>query len=65
MDALYAHTPFQEVSLTDPKLDAQLKAIQRELDDREGELLEAEGNELSLGDARVRAFIAKYGRQGR
>ena len=65
MDALYAHTRFQEVSLTDPKLDAQLKAIERELDDKDGELLEAEGNELSLSDARVRAFIAKYGRHGR
>lgn len=65
MDALYAHTPFQQVSLTNPKLEAQLKAMDRELETKDRELLEAEGNELSLGDAKVRAFIAKYGRQGR
>lgn len=64
-DALYAHTPFQQVSLTNPKLEAQLKAMDRELDQKERELLEAEGNEISLGDPQVRAFIAKYGRQGR
>lgn len=65
MDALYAHTPFQQVSLTDPQLEAQLKAMERELEDKDRELLEAEGNELSLSDAKVRAFIGKYGRQGR
>ncbi|KAF1926412.1 uncharacterized protein M421DRAFT_102468 [Didymella exigua CBS 183.55] len=65
MDALYAHTPFQQVSLTNPKLEAQLKAMGRELDDKDRELLDAEGNELSLSDPRVRAFVAKYGRQGR
>ncbi|KAJ4986808.1 hypothetical protein SVAN01_07735 [Stagonosporopsis vannaccii] len=65
MDALYAHTRFQRVSLTNPKLEAQLKAMDRDLDQRERELLEAEGNELSLGDPKVRAFIAKYGRPGR
>lgn len=65
LDALYAHTPFQQVSLTNPKLDAQIKAMDRELDQKERELLEAESNELSLGDPKVRAFIAKYGRQGR
>ncbi|KAJ8110541.1 hypothetical protein OPT61_g6648 [Boeremia exigua] len=64
MDALYAHTPFQQVSLTNPKLEAQLKAMDRELDQKERELLEAEGSEISLGDPKVRAFIAKY-RQGR
>ena len=65
MDALYAHTPFQQVSLTNPKLDAQLKAMERELDNKDLELLEAEGNGLSLSDPKVRAFIAKHGRQGR
>lgn len=65
LDALYAHTPFQQVSLTDPKLEAQLKVVDRELDQKERELLEAEGDELSLGDPKVRAFIAKYGRRGR
>lgn len=65
VDALYAHTPFQQVSLTNPKLEAQLKAMDRVLDYEERALLEAEGNELSLSDPKVRAFIAKYGRQGR
>lgn len=61
--ALYTHTPFQQVSLTNPKLEAQLKAMDRELDYNEHELLEAEGNELSLSDPKVRAFVEKYGRQ--
>ncbi|KZM21069.1 uncharacterized protein EKO05_0011157 [Ascochyta rabiei] len=65
MDVLYAHTPFQQVSLCDARREAQLKAAERELDDRDRELLEAEGNELSLSDPKVRAFVAKYGRQGR
>lgn len=65
MNALYAHTPFQQVSLTNSKLEAQLKAMDRELDSKDRELLEAEGSELSLSDPKVRAFIAKYGRQGR
>ena len=65
MNALYAHTPFQRVSLTNAKLEAQLKAMDRELDHKDRELVEAEGNELSLSDPKVRAFIAKYGRQGR
>ncbi|KAF2626421.1 hypothetical protein BU25DRAFT_395183 [Macroventuria anomochaeta] len=65
MDALFAHIPFQQVSLTNPKLEAQLKAMDSELDHKDRELLEAEGNELSLSDPKVRAFIAKYGRQGR
>lgn len=63
--ALYAHTPFQRVNLTNPKLEAQLKATNRDLDYKERELLEAEGNELSLSDPKVRAFIEKYGRQRR
>jgi hypothetical protein len=62
MDALYAHTPFQQVSLTNPKLEAQLKGMERELEDKDRELLDAEGNELSLSDPKVRSFIAKYGR---
>lgn len=65
LDALYACTPFQHVSLTNPKLEAQLKAMERELDQRDGELLDAEGSEVSLSDPKVRAFIARYGRQGR
>jgi hypothetical protein len=61
MEALYAHTPFQQVSLTDTKVEEQLKRMDRELEDKNDELLDAEGNELSLNDPRVRAFIAKYG----
>jgi hypothetical protein len=61
-DALYRHAPFQQVHLTDPKLDEQLKLMEMDLEDKDRELLEAEGNELSLSDPRVRAFVAKYGR---
>jgi hypothetical protein len=61
MEALYAHTPFQKVSLTDAKVEAQLKRMDRELAEKNDDLLDAESNELSLGDPRVRAFIKKYG----
>jgi hypothetical protein len=61
LDALYKHTLFQQVRLTDSKMDEQLKSMERDLEDKDGELLEAEGNELSLRDPRVRSFIAKYG----
>jgi hypothetical protein len=61
-DALYKHTPFQQVSLTDPQVEEQLKALDRELEAKGRELLEAEGNELSLSDPKVRTFIAKYGK---
>lgn len=61
-DALYKHTPFQQVSLTDPRLEKQLKAMEKDLEDKERELLDAEGSELRLSDPKVRAFVAKYGR---
>lgn len=61
-DALYKHTPFQQVNLTDPRLAKQLKSVEQNLEEKEHELLEAEGNELSLSDPKVRAFVAKYGR---
>jgi hypothetical protein len=61
METLYAHTPFQQVSLTDAKVEAQLNWLGRELGNKKDDLLDAEGNELSLSDPRVRAFIAKYG----
>lgn len=61
MEALYSHTPFQQVSLTDTKVEAQLKRMDRELEDKNDELLDAEVNELSLNDPRVRAFVGKYG----
>jgi len=62
LSALYKHTPFQQVSLTNPKLDEQLKSTERELERGERDLVEAEGNEVSLDDPKVRAFIAKYGK---
>lgn len=62
MSALYKHAPFQTVSLTNPKLDAQLKAMEAELEDKDRELLDAEGTQLSLDDPKVRAFVAKYGK---
>lgn len=59
---LYKHTPFQQVNLTDAKLERELERIDRELDDASEQLLNAEANELSLSDPKVRAFIAKHGR---
>jgi hypothetical protein len=62
VDALYKHTPFQQITLTNPKLEEQIRAMERELEDKDRELLDAEGSELSLSDPKVRAFVAKYGR---
>lgn len=62
LKALYKHTPFQEVNLTSSKLNNQLESMAWELEDKDRELLEAEGSKLSLSDPKVRAFIAKYGR---
>ena len=62
LSALYKHAPFQQASLTDPELDEQLKAMELELENKDRELLNAEGSELSLSDPKVRAFIAKYGK---
>lgn len=59
---LYQHTPYQTVSLCSPEIEKQLTSMDRQLQVKDGELLEAEGNELSLSDPKVRAFIAKYGR---
>ncbi|KAF2443095.1 hypothetical protein P171DRAFT_416491 [Karstenula rhodostoma CBS 690.94] len=59
---LYKHTPFQQVNLTDAKLERGLEKMDQELDDASEQLLTAEANELSLSDPRVRAFIAKHGR---
>ncbi|KAF1832560.1 hypothetical protein BDW02DRAFT_640729 [Decorospora gaudefroyi] len=60
-DALYKHTPFSQVSLTDPKLEEQLKAMERELETTEAGLLDAEGSVLSLSDPRMQALMEKYG----
>jgi hypothetical protein len=62
MSALYKHAPFQQATLTNPELDEQLKAMELELEMKDRELLDAEGSELSLSDARVRAFIGKHGK---
>jgi len=61
-DALYKHTPFQQVNLTDRRLETQLKAMDKDLEGKERELMEAEGNELSMSDPKVRAFVKKYGK---
>ncbi|KAI4907110.1 hypothetical protein J4E90_010005 [Alternaria incomplexa] len=62
LSALYKHAPFHQASLTNPELDEQLKAMELELENKDRELLDAEGSELSLSDPKVRAFIAKYGK---
>ena len=59
---LYKHTPFQQVNLTNTKLEEELKAMDKKLDDANEQLLSAEVNQISLDDLKVRAFIAKYGR---
>ncbi|CAN9102361.1 hypothetical protein CC77DRAFT_1038479 [Alternaria alternata] len=62
LSALYKHAPFQQASLMNPELDEQLKAMELELENKDRELLDAEGSELSLSDPKVRAFIGKYGK---
>jgi len=59
---LYIHSPFHRVSLTDPRLEEELFKMERDLETASDQLLTAETNELSLSDAKVRAFIAKYGK---
>jgi hypothetical protein len=61
VDALHKHTPFQQISLMDLVLEEQIRSMERGLEEKEEELLDAEGSEVSLGDPRVRAFVAKYG----
>lgn len=62
LNALYSHTPFQQVQLTNPKLENRLGNMEKELEKADQQLLEAEANELSLSDAKVRSFIGKYGK---
>lgn len=62
LGTLYSHTPFQQVNLSDPKLENELKHVERELEDANDQLLSAEASELSLSDPKVRSFIAKYGK---
>jgi hypothetical protein len=60
LDVLYKHTSFQKVNLTSPNVDERLKAMEGDVEDKNRRLVESEGNELSLSDPRVRAFIARY-----
>ncbi|KAI8931181.1 hypothetical protein NX059_011532 [Plenodomus lindquistii] len=62
MHALYRHAPFAQVHLTSAKVHEQLTVMEHELEQKDRDLIEAEGNELSLSDPKVGAFIAKYGR---
>lgn len=61
LDVLYSHTPFQQVNMTNPKLEEQIRKTEDELADADQKLLDAEANELSLNDPKVKAFIEKYG----
>ncbi|KAF2002311.1 hypothetical protein P154DRAFT_462854 [Amniculicola lignicola CBS 123094] len=61
LNPLYQHTPFQEVHLADPTLELDLKSMEKELEDADRKLLNAEASELSLSDPKVRAFISKFG----
>jgi hypothetical protein len=62
IDAVYSYTPFAQVRLTNPKLEEEMKSVEKRLQDADHELLDAETNELSLTDPKVRAFISKYGK---
>ena len=59
---LYKHTTFQRIELTDSRLEKELEAIDRELEDANERLLGAEARQISLDDPKVKAFIAQYGR---
>ncbi|KAF2188568.1 hypothetical protein K469DRAFT_565217 [Zopfia rhizophila CBS 207.26] len=61
LDALYSHTPYQQVHLTNPSLDEKMKKLEKELTGADQKLLSAEGSELSLSDPKVKAFISRYG----
>lgn len=61
LDALYKHTPFQTVSLTNSSVDDRLKAMEQDVDVKNRELSDEGSNELNMSDPKVRAFIAKYG----
>jgi hypothetical protein len=62
LDALFKHTPFQQVHLSNARLERQLRDMEADLENKSHDLLEAEHNELSLSDPKVRAFIKKYGK---
>ncbi|CAI6337545.1 unnamed protein product [Periconia digitata] len=60
--SLHRHTPFQKVRLTNPELEEELFKMERDIETASDQLVIAETNELSLSDAKVRNFIAKYGK---
>jgi hypothetical protein len=62
LDALYSHTPFAQIHLTNPELEKQLRDMEMELEENDQKLLSAETSQLSLSDPKVRAFISKFGR---
>lgn len=62
LDALFKHTPFHQVHLSNARLERQLRDMEADLETKNHELMEAESNELSLSDPKVRAFIKKYGK---
>jgi hypothetical protein len=62
LDALFKHTPFQQVHLSNARLEGQLRDMEADLENKSHALMEAEHNELRLSDPKVRAFIKKYGK---
>lgn len=62
LDALYSHTPFSTIQLSNPGLEGELRDMERQLEESDQQLLGAETSQLSLSDPMVRAFISKFGR---
>ena len=58
--ALYSHSSFQQIHLTDPKLEDAIRDTEVKLEAADGSLLTAEGSEISLDDPKVRDFVHKY-----
>ncbi|KAF2105797.1 hypothetical protein BDV96DRAFT_655271 [Lophiotrema nucula] len=55
-DALYLHTPFKEVHLVNPKLEEQMKATEKELENADRSLLELESSEMNFGKLALKGF---------
>jgi len=62
LDALYSHTRFSTIQLSNAELEGELRDMERQLEDSDQKLLSAETSQLSLSDPMVRAFIKKFGR---
>jgi hypothetical protein len=62
LSSLMLHTEYKEVHLTDPKIEDELRRLEKDLNDANEQLLVAEVNQLSLDDPKVRAFVTKYGK---